>query len=99
MRQGHSMALVIVVKQPARPTTHVVSIAIGLALLTSGCSLMEAPILNPKGPIALAERDILFRALAIMMIVVIPVFVMTFWFAWRYRASNMKSRYEANWMS
>jgi cytochrome o ubiquinol oxidase subunit 2 len=73
--------------------------AIGLALLTSGCGLAEAPILAPKGPVALAERDILFRALAIMMIVVVPVFVMTFWFAWRYRASGKNSRYESDWMS
>lgn len=75
------------------------AVAIGLVLLTSGCSFIEAPILNPKGPVALAERDILFRALAIMMIVVVPVFAMTFWFAWRYRASNRKARYEADWES
>jgi cytochrome o ubiquinol oxidase subunit II len=93
------MAPAMVVKQGARARTLVAGIAIGLALLTSGCGLTEAPILNPKGPIALAERDILFRALAIMMIVVIPVFVMTFWFAWRYRASNKTSRYESDWMS
>ena len=73
--------------------------AVGLALLTSGCGLTDAPILSPKGPIALAERDILFRALAIMMIVVIPVFVMTFWFAWRYRASNANAHYDPDWQS
>jgi cytochrome o ubiquinol oxidase subunit 2 len=76
-----------------------VGVAIGVALLASGCSFIEAPILNPKGPVALAERDIMFRALAIMMIVVIPVFVMAFWFAWRYRASNHKARYDADWES
>jgi len=31
--------------------------------------------------------------------VVIPVFVMAFWFAWRFRASNTKARYEPGWMS
>jgi cytochrome o ubiquinol oxidase subunit 2 len=74
-------------------------IAIGLGLLMSGCSLTEAPILSPKGPIALAERDMLFRALAIMMVVVVPVFAMTFWFAWRYRASNLKANYDPDWES
>ncbi len=34
-----------------------------------------------------------------MMTVVIPVFAMTFWFAWRYRASNERSRYELDWTS
>ena len=57
----------------------------------------SAPILDPKGPIALAERDLLFTAAALILIVVIPVFVMTLWFAWRYRASNSKARYTPNW--
>src|SRR5712691_7825572 len=92
------MAPAMAVKQDSRARL-IAGIAIGLALLTSGCGLTEAPILKPKGPVALAERDILFRALAIMMIVVIPVFVMTFWFAWRYRASGKRSRYEPDWMS
>lgn len=73
--------------------------AIGLSMLAVGSSYADAPILSPKGPIALAERDILFRALAIMMVVAIPVFAMTFWFAWRYRATNAKARYEPDWES
>ena len=73
--------------------------AIGLGLLMAGCDLTAAPILAPKGPIALAERNILFRALLIMMVVAVPVFAMTFWFAWRYRASNRKARYERDWES
>jgi cytochrome o ubiquinol oxidase subunit 2 len=70
-----------------------------ICLLVGGCSLANAPILDPKGPIALAERDILFRAFAIMMVVVIPVFAMAFWFAWRFRASNRQASYDPNWMS
>jgi cytochrome o ubiquinol oxidase subunit 2 len=86
-------------KQEARARTLLAGIAIGLAVLAGGCGLTQAPILDPKGPIALAERDILFRALAIMMIVVVPVFAMTLWFAWRYRASNKRARYEPDWTS
>src|SRR5918994_4442401 len=74
-------------------------VAISLTLLASGCGVAEAPIIDPKGPIALAERDILFRAFAIMMIVIVPVFVMAFWFAWRYRASHKNGRYEPDWTS
>jgi cytochrome o ubiquinol oxidase subunit II len=73
--------------------------AIALTAAAGGCSLAEAPILDPGGPVALAERDVLFRAFAIMMVVVIPVFVMTFWFAWRYRASNPGARYQRDWTS
>jgi cytochrome o ubiquinol oxidase subunit II len=72
-------------------------IALGVAALSSGCDLRNAPVLDPKGPIALAERDLLFTALAMMLIVVIPVFVMAFLFAWRYRASNTSARYTPDW--
>ena len=71
--------------------------ALGAALSVSGCDLSNAPVLDPKGPIALAERDLLFTAVVLMLIVVIPVFVMTFLFAWRYRASNTKARYTPDW--
>jgi cytochrome o ubiquinol oxidase subunit 2 len=71
--------------------------AVGAALLGSGCELSRAPILDPKGPIALAERDLLFTAVLMMLIVIVPVFVMAFLFAWRYRASNGKARYTPNW--
>jgi cytochrome o ubiquinol oxidase subunit II len=72
---------------------------VGLAVLLSGCGLPNAPIANPKGAIGLAERNILFRAFGIMMIVVIPVFIMAAWFAWRYRATNAKANYQPNWIS
>ncbi len=72
-------------------------VAVGAALLNSGCGLRHAPILDPKGPIALAERDLLFTAVVLMLIVIIPVFVMAFLFAWRYRSSNSKARYTPDW--
>jgi len=73
------------------------ALALGAALSVSGCDLSNAPVLDPKVPIALAERDLLFTAVVLMLIVVIPVFVMTFLFAWRYRASNTKARYTPDW--
>ena len=87
----------------AEPKTFKGLVALGLAAalspLLSGCTLADFPILAPGGPVTLAERDILFRAIAIMMIVVIPVFVMAGLFCWRYRASNTKANYQPNWMS
>ena len=70
--------------------------ALGAALLGSGCELRHYPILDPKGPIALAERDLLFTAVVLMLIVVIPVFVMAFLFAFRYRSGG-NARYTPNW--
>jgi cytochrome o ubiquinol oxidase subunit II len=73
------------------------AIAFAAALLASSCDLRHAPVLDPKGPIALAERNLLLTALILMLIVVIPVFVMAFLFAWRYRSSNSKARYTPDW--
>lgn len=71
--------------------------ACGLAVMASGCGLAEAPLIDPAGPQALAERNLLLTALALMMVVVIPVFAMTFLFVLRYRSSNRKARYEPDW--
>jgi heme/copper-type cytochrome/quinol oxidase subunit 2 len=54
-------------------------------------------VLDPKGMIGLEERDLLFKAAGLMLIVIIPVFVMTFWFAWRFRASNANALYAPQW--
>jgi cytochrome o ubiquinol oxidase subunit 2 len=86
-----------IMKQAPADRSRRTAIAVGVALLASGCDLRQAPILDPKGPIALAERDLLFTAVVLMLIVVVPVFVMTFLFAWRYRSSNGKARYTPDW--
>ncbi|MCB1502753.1 MAG: ubiquinol oxidase subunit II [Bauldia sp.] len=70
-----------------------------LALGLAGCATSYAPILDPQGPVALGQRDIMFRAFGIMMIVVLPVFVLAAIFVWRYRASNAKARFEPEWES
>ena len=69
------------------------------ALLLVGCGLADSPLLDPKGPIALAERDLLFETMAVMMIVIVPVYVFAIWFTRRYRASNTKARYSPDWQS
>lgn len=51
-------------------------------------------ILFPKGIIALQERNLLFVIQAIMLLVIIPVYILTFIFSWRYRANNPKGKYE-----
>jgi len=58
------------------------------AVTLGGCS---EGILDPRGPIASAERLLLFNATEIMLVVVIPVIVATLGFAWWYRASNARA--------
>jgi putative AlgH/UPF0301 family transcriptional regulator len=58
---------------------------------------VAAPVLDTKWPIALAQRNLLVDAFCVMLIVVIPVFVRAFLFAWRYRATNTKELYAPAW--
>jgi cytochrome o ubiquinol oxidase subunit II len=60
-----------------------------------GCSTIL--LFNPKGPIGESERFVILAAIALMLIVVIPVFIMAFWFPLKYRASNTASTYLPKW--
>ena len=62
---------------------------IGVALL-AGCT---EGVLDPKGPIAAAERQVLFNALGIMLAIVIPTILATLGVAAWFRASNKRARY------
>jgi len=70
---------------------------LALVLVVSGCGLAEAPMLAPKGPITLMERDLLFTAFGLMLIVVIPVFLMAFVFVWFYRPVSKHDVYKPDW--
>jgi cytochrome o ubiquinol oxidase subunit II len=51
-------------------------------------------MLFPKGWIALEERNLLFVIQAIMLLVIIPVYILTFIFSWKYRSDNPKGKYD-----
>lgn len=55
------------------------------------------PILQPKGPIALQERNLIAIATVLMLAVVVPVFFLTAIISWRYRATNTSAQYLPNW--
>ena len=63
--------------------------------LLGGCSTIL--LFDPKGPIGEAERFVIIAAIVLMLIVVVPVFIMAFWFARKYRASNTESTYMPKW--
>ena len=60
------------------------------ALSAAGCT---EGVLDPKGPIASAERKILFNSLGIMLAIVIPTILATLAVAFWFRASNTRARY------
>jgi cytochrome o ubiquinol oxidase subunit 2 len=65
-----------------------VLVLLGVAL--GGCS---EGVLNPKGPIAAGERQILFNSLGIMLAIVIPTILATLGVAFWFRASNSRASY------
>ena len=60
------------------------------AATLGGCS---EGVLDPKGPVAAAERLILFNSLGIMLAIVIPTILATLGVAWWFRSSNKRARY------
>ena len=60
----------------------------------SGCNLL---VLNPAGDIAARQGQLIVVATLLMLIVIIPVIALTFFFAWRYRASNRAATYKPDW--
>src|SRR5580658_9105711 len=64
--------------------------ALVCAAALGGCS---EGILDPKGPIAVAERQILFNSLGIMLAIVIPTILATLIVAFWFRSSNTRARY------
>ena len=67
----------------------VVALLIG-AVVLGGCS---EGVLDPKGPIAGAEREILFNSLGIMLAIVVPTVLATLGVAWWFRSSNRRALY------
>jgi cytochrome o ubiquinol oxidase subunit 2 len=67
-------------------------VLIGAATL-GGCT---EGVLDPKGPIAGAERQILFNSLGIMLAIVIPTIFTTLGVAYWFRSSNKLARYLPN---
>jgi cytochrome o ubiquinol oxidase subunit II len=63
------------------------------AVTLCGC---DEGVLDPKGPISLAERQILLNATGIMLAIVIPVMLATLGVAFWFRASNKRARYRPN---
>ncbi|MBV8908052.1 MAG: ubiquinol oxidase subunit II [Sphingomonas sp.] len=63
-------------------------------LLLTGCN---RGILDPVGPIAAQEKQLLINSTAIMLAIVIPTMIATIAFAWWFRRGNKKAVYRPDW--
>jgi len=51
-------------------------------------------VIFPKGIVGIKERNLLLIVQALMLLVVVPVYIMTFVFSWKYRADNPQGDYD-----
>ena len=56
-------------------------------------------VFSARGPVAAKERNITIFALLLSLLIVIPVYFLTFFFAWKYRESNSSAEYKPDWDS
>jgi cytochrome o ubiquinol oxidase subunit II len=68
----------------------------GLVASLAGCS-GDLAVLDPKGSVGVAEKHLILTATWAMLLVVVPVILLTLFFAWRYRASNRNATYAPKW--
>ena len=54
----------------------------------------QRAVLNPAGDIALQERNLIYAATGLMLLIIVPVMLLIMLFAWRYRAGNRDATYD-----
>jgi cytochrome o ubiquinol oxidase subunit II len=67
------------------------------AVLLGGCA-DKVVVLNPKGEIGQHQLDLIILSTVLCLIVIVPVLILTFYLAWKYRHKpNGKAKYDPTW--
>ena len=71
-----------------RPAPFFAGVTLAAAALAMFFLVRDAriPILQPMGPIAAAQMKVIMVTFMLSSLVIVPVFVLLFYFAWKYRA-------------
>lgn len=56
-------------------------------------------VLQPKGIIGKEQKQLILQSVLLMALVIIPVYFLSFFIAWKYRASNKKVKFQPDWDS
>lgn len=77
----------------------IVAFAIGVVVVCLGLIVAATyghsmPVLDTHGLIANEQRNLIYLVTGLGLIIVIPVFIMLFTIAWKYRDTNTKARYQ-----
>jgi len=67
------------------------------SLFAMGPMSISGGVLDPRGPVAAENAQILLNAVAIMLAIVIPTLIAILVFAWWFRASNTRATYRPHW--
>jgi cytochrome o ubiquinol oxidase subunit 2 len=65
--------------------------------LVQAMNWLKTGVLDPQGPVATSQLQILINATVIMLAVIVPVIVLTLAFAWWFRAGNKRAKYKPDW--
>lgn len=77
-----------------------IAIAVTLFFIGLGIWYLEPSdiiVLDSKGMIGKKERELIYTAALLMLLVVIPVFAFTWFFSWKYGAKKGKGRHTPDW--
>ena len=55
---------------------------------------MSGGVFDPQGPIALQERNLIILTVVLMLLIAVPMLILLYTFAWKYRAGNKKAKYD-----
>jgi cytochrome o ubiquinol oxidase subunit 2 len=87
---------------PLSPTKMVVLWVVGAAVFIAVLVFFSLdrsfPLLQTRGEVATRQRDLLFFATGLALLVLVPVYTMIFVFSWRYRAGHTRA-YAPDWDS
>lgn len=73
-----------------------------LLLGVAGASLLylaslDLIVLNAKGLIGVKQQKLFLISSALMLLIIVPVFFISIYVTWKYRASNRTAKYEPDW--
>ena len=70
------------------------AVVVPLLLLLGGCKMV---VMSPSGDIARQQADLIVVSTLLMLLIIIPVMFLTLYFAWHYRQSNKRAKYDPKW--
>ena len=78
----------------------VISLFLGFGIVAVMAFVLQNahfPVFDTAGEVANKQRDLIIFTSILSLVIIVPVFVLLFAIAWRFRASNTKAQYRPNW--